>query len=585
MSRLFAPTLREVPAEAEVVSHQYLLRAGYIRKTASGVYSYLPLGWRVLRKIEDIVREEMDRAGGQEILLPALQPAEIWQESGRWDVYGKELFRLKDRHDRDFCLGPTHEEVITDLVRREISSYRDLPKLLYQIQTKARDEIRPRLGLIRCREFIMKDLYSFDRDQEGLEQSYRAMYRAYERIFTRCGLRFKAVEADSGAIGGKDSHEFMVLAATGEGVIAYCDACDYAANLERAVAAAAPAAPAEVAKERGLVPTPGRHTIEEVTAHLGVPPTRLVKTLIYRAIYRDREEPVAVLVRGDRDVNETKLKNALDALFVELADAALVEKVTGAPVGFAGPVGLSGVRILADPEATQVVNAVVGANQSDAHLINVNYGWDYQADAVLDLHNVAAGDPCPRCGAPLKTTRGIEVGHVFKLGTKYSEALHATFLGEDGEEHFIVMGSYGIGIPRTMAAAVEQNHDADGIIWPIPLAPYHVIIVPVNYAVSEQRALAEALYRELTAAGVEVLIDDRDERAGVKFKDADLMGFPFRITVGPRTLKEGRVELRRRATGTVSLLAQEDVVATLQTEIAAGYPQVDDGEADRTGVR
>jgi len=576
MSRLFAPTLREVPAEAEVISHQYLLRAGYIRKTAAGIYSYLPLGWRVLRKIEQVVREEMDRAGGQEVLLPALQPAEIWQESGRWDVYGKELFRLKDRHERDFCLGPTHEEIITDLVRREISSYRDLPKRLYQIQTKARDEIRPRLGLIRCREFIMKDLYSFDRDQAGLEESYQAMYRAYERIFRRLGLRFKVVEADTGAIGGKDSHEFMVLADTGEGVIVYCEACDYAANVERAAAGEVASDFQEPAEEMQAVPTPGRHSVEEVTAYLGVTAKRLVKTLIYRAVYRDREEPVAVLVRGDRDVNETKLKNALDALFVELADAGLVERVTGAPVGFAGPVGLRGVRILADLEVPRVVNAVVGGNKADLHLVNVNYGRDYQAEAVLDLRNAAAGDPCPRCGAPLKLTRGIEVGHIFKLGTKYSEALGATYLGEDGQEHYIVMGSYGIGIPRTMAAAVEQNHDADGIIWPFPIAPYHVIIVPVNYDVPEQQDLAESLYRELTAAGVETIIDDRDERAGVKFKDADLMGFPLRITVGPRALKEGKVELRRRADGSVLLLERAEVVARVKSEIAAGYPEVED---------
>lgn len=585
MSRLFAPTLREVPAEAEVISHQYLLRAGYIRKTAAGIYSYLPLAWRVLRKIEQIVREEMDRAGGQEVLLPALQPAEIWQESGRWDVYGKELFRLKDRHDRDFCLGPTHEEIITDLVRREISSYRDLPKLLYQIQTKARDEIRPRLGLIRCREFIMKDLYSFDRDQAGLEASYQAVFHAYERIFTRCGLKFRAVEADTGAIGGKDSHEFMVIADTGEAVIAYCDECNYAANLERAVAVAQPGPSGEETwRESQEVATPGRHSVEEVTAYLGVPPQRLVKTLIYRAIYRDREEPIAVLVRGDRDVNETKLKNVLDALFVELADAALVEEVTGAPVGFAGPVGLKGIRILADPEVPQVVNQVVGGNDADLHLVNVNYGRDYTAAEVVDLRNVAPGDPCPHCGAPLKLTRGIEVGHVFKLGTKYSEVLKATYLGEDGQEHYIVMGSYGIGIPRTMAAAVEQNHDADGIIWPFPIAPYHVTVVPVNYGEPEQRAEAEGLYRELTAAGVETVIDDRDERAGVKFKDADLMGFPLRITVGPRALKEGKVEIRRRAGGTVILVERGEVVSRIRAEIAAGYPEVKESQEANAGV-
>ncbi|MGI6604183.1 MAG: proline--tRNA ligase [bacterium] len=576
MSTLFAPTLREVPAEAEVISHQHLLRAGYIRKIAAGIYSYLPLAWRVLRKIEQIVREEMDRAGGQEVFLPALQPAEMWQESGRWYVYGKELFRLKDRHEREFCLGPTHEEIITDLVRREVSSYRDLPKLLYQIQTKFRDEIRPRLGLIRCREFVMKDLYSFDRDWAGLDASYQAMYTAYERIFTRCGLTFKAVEADSGAIGGKDSHEFMVLAATGEDEIAYCDSCDYAANLERAVAIPERVDDDSEPKEVERVATPGHHTIEQVAAFLDVPAKRLVKTLIYKAIYRDKEEPVAVLVRGDRDVNETKLKNALDALFVELADAELVETVTGAPMGFAGPLGLTGVRVLADPEVVQLVNQVVGGNEKDIHLVNVNHGRDYQASEVLDLRNVAEGDKCPRCGAKLKTTRGIEVGHVFKLGTKYSEALRATYLDENGIEQLIVMGSYGIGIPRTLAAAVEQNHDHDGIIWPMPIAPYHVTIVPVNYAVAEQRDEAESLYRELTAAGVETVIDDRDERAGVKFKDADLMGFPLRITVGPRALKEGKVELRRRVTGEVILLDRANVVAEVQKEIAAGYPCPDD---------
>lgn len=572
MSKLFAPTLREVPAEAEVVSHQYLLRAGYIRKTAAGVYSYLPLAWRVLHKIEAIVRQEMDRADGQEVLLPVLHPAELWQESGRWDVYGKELFRLKDRHERDFCLGPTHEEIITALARGEVSSWRDLPKRIYQIQTKFRDEIRPRLGLIRCREFIMKDLYSFDRDEEGLANSYQAMYEAYSRIFTRCGLKFRAVEADSGAIGGTGSHEFIVLAETGESVIAYCEACNYAANLERAITAPVTEAAGEEQLPMEKVSTPAQHTIEEVTSFLQVAAKKLVKTLIYRAIYRDREQLVAVAVRGDRDVNEIKLKNALDALEIELADAATVEGVTGAPVGFAGPVGLNKVPIMADPEVIVIVNAVVGANEADAHLINVNYGRDWTASQVIDLKNVTAGDPCPHCSASLKTTRGIEVGHIFKLGTKYSSALKATYLDESGQSRYIIMGSYGIGIPRTMAAAVEQCHDKDGIIWPVPIAPYHVTIVPVNYKDDRQRQLAEEIYAELMAAGVETIIDDRDERAGVKFKDADLMGFPLRITVGPRSLNEGKIELRLRADGTTWLVDKTEVVTKVQTEIAARQP-------------
>ena len=524
MSKLFAPTLREVPAEAEVASHQYLLRAGYIRKTAAGMYSYLPLAWRVLRKIENIVREEMDQAGGQEVLLPALQPAELWRESGRWDVYGKELFRLQDRHERDFCLGPTHEEIITALVRKEINSWRDLPLLLYQIQTKFRDEIRPRSGLIRCREFIMKDLYSFDRDEKGQSVSYKAMYKAYSKIFTRCGLKFKAVEADSGAIGGTGSHEFMVLAETGESVIVYCPSCDYAANLERAVSTPATADPSsKVEQPLQKVHTPSKYSIEEVTGFLNVPASKLVKTLLYRIIYRDREELAVVAVRGDRDVNEIKLKNALQALEVELADPITVERVTGAPVGFAGPVDLQGMPILADPEVTLINNAVVGANQHDYHLINVSYGRDWTATKIVDLKNVIEGDPCPRCNASLKTTRGIEVGHIFNLGTKYSVALKAMYLDENGASKPIIMGCYGIGIPRTMAAAVEQHHDRDGIIWPVSIAPYQVSIVPVNYNDKKQRLLAEELYFMLSKANVEVVIDDRDERAGVKFNDADLM--------------------------------------------------------------
>jgi prolyl-tRNA synthetase len=565
MSTLFAPTLREVPAEAEAISHQYLLRAGYIRKTAAGVYCYLPLAWRVLRKIEAIVREEMDRAGGQEVLLPALQPAELWQESGRWDVYGKELFRLKDRHERDFCLGPTHEEIITALVRGEINSWRDLPQRLYQIQTKFRDEIRPRLGLIRCREFIMKDLYSFDRDEEGIVASYKAMHQAYSNIFTRCGLKFRAVEADSGAIGGTGSHEFMVLAKTGESTIVHCPSCNYAANLERAVCA--PIGNGSITEDAlplKKVKTPAKQSIDEVATFLRLPAIKLVKTLLYRAIYRDYDELVVVAVRGDRDVNEIKLKNHLNALEVELADPATVQRVTAAPAGFAGPVGFQQVPILADPEVIAIRNAVVGANEADAHLINVNYDRDWTADQVLDLKNVTAGDLCPHCRTPLETNRGIEVGHIFNLGTTYSTALKAMYLDENGHSKPIIMGCYGIGIPRTMAAAVEQYHDKDGIIWPVPIAPYHVNIVPVNYKEDQQQLLAEELYRLLGEAGVETIIDDRNERAGVKFKDADLMGFPLRITVGPRSLKNNKVEIRRRVDGAIRLVDKRNIVKAIK---------------------
>ncbi len=543
MSELLAPTLRETPGEAEIASHQLLLRAGMMRKTAAGMYTYLPLGWRVLRKIMQIVREEMDAKGGQELLMSIVQPAELWRETGRWEEYGEEMFRLKDRHGREFCLGPTHEELITALVRADVRSYRQLPLLLYQIANKYRDEIRPRFGVMRGREFIMKDLYSFDRDEAGLDESYRKMYDAYSRIFRRCGLVARAVEADSGAIGGDVTHEFMVLADAGEAAVVYCTQCDFAANTEKAEAVAPPQpeGAADVPAPE-TVATPDVRTLDELSRSLSVGADQCLKTLIYEA----DGVPVAAVVRGDHELNEVKLKRVLGVTHLALAGAAVVERVTGAPVGFAGPVGLSGVRIVADPWAVAVQDAVAGANAADAHLRHVQPGRDWRPDVVADIRTVGAGDPCPRCGGTLAAARGIEVGQIFKLGTKYSKALGATYLDEQGEARPIVMGCYGIGVSRTMAAIIEQHHDEHGIIWPVSVAPYHVVIVPVMYEDEQQRQVAEDLYRELGAAGVEVVIDDREERAGVKFKDADLLGFPLRITIGPKSLKENQVELKSR---------------------------------------
>lgn len=545
MSRLYVPTLREVPAEAETPSHRLLLRAGFIRKTAAGIYTYLPLARRVLAKIERIVREEMDAAGGQEVLLPIVQPAEIWRESGRWEVYGEEMFRLRDRHGRDFCLGPTHEELITTLIGSEVRSYRELPLLLYQIQNKYRDEIRPRFGVMRSREFIMKDLYSFDEDEEGLERSYRAMFRAYGRVFARCGLDFRAVEADTGAIGGEASHEFMVLAGTGEAVIIHCPSCDYAANAEKAEAAPPlPEKPSDARMEE--VHTPGLRSVPEVAAFLGVPESRLIKTMLFVSA----RGPVAVLLRGTDTVNEVKLGHALggEAFHPAREDEAAA---IGVPLGFAGPCGLAGVRIIADPAVMAMGEAVVGANRTDYHLRGVVPGRDFRPDEVRSVRLAVAGDPCPRCGAPLAELRGVEVGHIFKLGTKYSAALGATFQDKNGEQRPFVMGCYGIGISRTMAAAVEQNYDEDGIKWPLPIAPYEAVVVPVNVNDPAQNEAARGLYSALGEAGVEVVMDDRDERPGVKFKDADLIGFPLRLTVGPRGLARGEVEVKDRRTGEV----------------------------------
>ena len=543
MSNLYAPTLREVPAEAEVVSHQLMLRAGMIRKAAGGVYSYLPLAWRTLRKIEQIVREEMDAKGGQEIAMPIVQPAEIWQQTGRWDVYGDEMFRLKDRHQRDFCLGPTHEEMVTTLVKSDVRSYRQLPLLVYQIQNKYRDEIRPRFGLMRGREFIMKDLYSFDRDTNGLDISYKKMYDAYTRIFTRCGLTFRPVEADPGAIGGSGTHEFMVLADSGEAAIAYCDSCDYAANVEKAELAPIASA-GESSLPLDTKETPKQRTIQEVAQFLSMHPDHLIKSLAYMT----EKGPVLALVRGDHEVNEIKLMNLLNVLQLELATEADIRTAFHSVPGYIGPIGLTGVTIVADASVMNLMNAACGANIEDQHHVNVNPGRDFKADNIADIRMIKESDPCPRCGAKVKTARGIEVGQVFKLHTKYSKALEASYLDENGQENLMVMGCYGVGVSRTMAAAIEQHHDDDGIIWPVSIAPYQVVIVPINIKDEAQMTLCEKLYEELKSAGVEVVFDDRDERSGVKFKDADLIGYPVRITIGPKALKENSVEVKVRRT-------------------------------------
>ncbi|NTV51440.1 MAG: proline--tRNA ligase [Candidatus Firestonebacteria bacterium] len=566
-SRTLIDTLKENPAEAEIVSHQLLMRGGFIRKVAAGIYDYLPLGRRVLLKLEAIVREEMDRAGALEVLLPILSPAELWQESGRWEKYGAELFRIRDRHDREFALGPTHEEVITDLVRKTVKSYRQLPVNLYQMHTKFRDEVRPRFGLMRCREFIMKDAYSFDRDEVGAEKSYQIMFETYQRIFKRCGLRFKAVEADSGAIGGSFSSEFMVLAETGEEGIATCPACSYAANTEKAQGALPDPSQAEAAlKPRELVATPGKHTVEEVAAFLNVTPRQLAKTMLYDA----DGQVVAAIIRGDREINEVKLKNALNAVNLVLASPEQIKAATGAPVGFAGPFGLQGVtQVLMDDSLQGAVNLVTGGNQADMHAVNVTPGRDFTPTRVLDLRLTRAGDLCPRCGKPLDLERGIEVGHVFKLGLKYSEAMHAAFLDEAGQEKLCVMGCYGIGVSRIAAAAIEQNYDEFGIKWPLALAPYAVVLLPVAPKDPAAMAMAEDVYAELQAAGVDVLLDDREERAGVKFKDADLIGFPLRLTFG-KSVAENLIELKHRSTGQVEMVPRSEVVAKIKALIQAG---------------
>lgn len=543
-------TLREVPAEAEIPSHILLLRAGMIRKLASGIYGFMPLGWRSVRKIEQIVREEMDRAGAQEILMSAIQPAELWRESGRWTAYGPELWRIRDRNGRDFCLGPTHEEVFTDIVRDSISSYRQLPQMLYQIQHKYRDEARPRFGLMRSREFIMKDCYSFDADQEGLDRSYRAMYDAYSRVFTRCGLFFRAVEADTGAIGGSNSHEFTAFSEVGESEIAYCGNCDMAATVERAECRDdAPSPESEELLPLTEVLTPGTRTIEAVAAYLGLDIKKTIKALLFVTYDEEGNENgyVAAFVRGDRELNMTKLINALGIAEhqIAFADEEKMGAATGCVGGFTGPVALHDCKIVVDSELPGQRNMCAGACKKDRHLINVNYGRDYTGDIVKDIKVLREGDPCPCCGAPVRYTRGIEVGQVFKLGTKYSLPMGATYKDDNQQEHPIVMGCYGIGVTRTLAAIVEQNHDDKGIIWPVNVAPYQVIITLMKPEDEDQAAAAEELCGRLQAGGAEVLLDDRDERPGVKFNDADLTGIPIRITVGRRA-GEGIVEYKLR---------------------------------------
>ncbi len=569
MSKMHIKTLRETPNEAEIPSHILLLRAGMIRKLVSGVYGFMPLGWRALRKIENIVREEMDAAGAQEILMSAVQPAELWQESGRWDAYGPELWRIKDRSGRDFCLGPTHEEIFTDIVRNDISSHRQLPVNLYQIQTKYRDEARPRFGLMRSREFIMKDAYSFDRDYEGLDASYKAMYDAYARIFTRCGLTFRPVEADTGAIGGSNSHEFTAISEVGESEIAYCQTCSMAANVERADCRDASADDDSVEMlPLEAVHTPGTKTIEEVAGFLGVKAEKTIKALLFVKYDEKGNENgyVAAFVRGDRELNMIKLVNALGIPehAIAFADEDAMGEKTGAVGGFTGPVGLHDCVVVVDSELTGLKNLVAGACRKDYHLKNVNYGRDYKGDIVKDIKVLKEGDPCPVCGAPVKHARGIEVGQVFKLGTKYSEAMKATYKDENQKERPIVMGCYGIGVTRTLAAVVEQCHDDNGIIWPVAVAPYHVIITLMKPDDPVQLALAEGIGQKLEEAGVEVMLDDRDERPGVKFKDADLLGIPVRITVG-RMAPEGRVEYKlRRDEDKTEMTADEAVKAAIE---------------------
>ncbi|MDF3002416.1 MAG: proline--tRNA ligase [Bacillota bacterium] len=574
LSKMYIRTLREVPNEAEIPSHIWLLRAGMIRRLVSGVYGFMPLGFRSVRKIEDIVREEMDAKGGQEIHMSALQPAELWQESGRWYAYGPEMWRLRDRNEREFCLGPTHEEIFTDIVRSEVSSYRQLPLNLYQIQTKYRDEKRPRFGLMRSREFVMKDAYSFDRDWEGLDQSYLDMYDAYERVFTRCGLVFRAVEADTGAIGGSASHEFTALSEVGESEIAYCGSCDMAATSERAECVDdTPSSEAELPMEK--VVTPGTKTIAEVAGFLKVDEKQTIKALLFR-VYGEAEASVsyvAAFIRGDRELNMTKLVNALGVPehAVEFADEAEMGAVTGSVGGFTGPVGLHDCKIIVDRELVGLKNLVAGACEKDHHLINVNYGRDYQGDIVTDLKLIKAGDKCPVCGAPVKMARGIEVGQVFKLGTKYSKSMGAYYKDENMNDQLIIMGCYGIGVTRTLAAIVEQHHDENGIIWPMSVAPYHVIVTVVNTEDEQQAILAETIYQELLKAGVEALIDDRKERPGVKFKDADVLGIPVRITVGKKAA-EGVVEYKLRKESTFSEIsaatAASDAIAYVRAELS-----------------
>ena len=564
-SKILIPTLKESPADAEVISHKLMVRAGMIRQMAAGIYSTLPLGLRVFKKVEQIIREEMNRIGGQEVFLPSVQPAELWEESGRWEFYGKELLRLKDRHDREFCYGPTHEEIITDIVRRDVHSYRQLPITLYQIQTKFRDEVRPRFGIMRGREFTMKDAYSFHTTEESTRETYSQMAEAYSRIFERCGLDFKMVEADSGTIGGSFSHEFVVLADSGEDRIGFCDSCDYASNLEKAEARAAkPNNESTSEEDIKEVPTPGKKSVKEVTQFLNVSSDKLIKTIVFET----DQGLVAGLVRGDREINPVKLKNLIDCEWLNPAPEELITKETGVPCGYLGPVGVQ-LKVFADTEIKHMSNGITGANKADTHLTGVQFGRDLKVEKVGDLKNVNEGDRCPKCDSgKYKIKRGIEVGHIFILGAKYSEAMKAHYLDDQGKEKPMIMGCYGIGVGRTAAAAIEQNYDEKGIIWPLPLAPFQAVILPVNFKVDAVRSAAETIYKTLWEQGVETLLDDRSDRLGVKFKDAELLGIPLQIIIGPKNLDEGKVELKSRKTGESKFISFPGEISTVPEILA-----------------
>lgn len=571
MSKLFVQTQREFPADAEVVSHKMLARAGYIKKLTSGVYNFLPLMWRVLKKVEDIIRDEMDKAGAQELLMPFVQPKELWEQSGRWNAYGGELMRLKDRHGREMCLGPTHEEIITSIARDSLKSYKQLPVNLYQIQSKFRDERRPRFGLLRGREFIMKDAYSFASNQEDLDKEYQNMWQAYTNIFNRCGLATKAVQSDSGAIGGNVSHEFMVITDTdaGENDVFYCDDCDYAANSNHAISNLPEAVLDGKFDKAEIIDTPNTHSIDELSEFLNIPSTVICKSLVYII----DKAPVIALIRGDKAVEETKLLNAVGGVEIRIATSGEIEEMMkengfDAVAGFIGPKGLKkygeyDIKFVADKTVENLKNFVVGINQNDKHLVGANWGVDVELPEIkADIRLVEAGEFCPQCGKPLKVTRGIEVGNIFQLGTKYSKPMNAVYLDSDGKAKPYIMGCYGIGVTRTAAAAVEAHHDDFGIKWPLSIAPYHAVVVPVSVKDELQMKTAEKIYNDLLAQGVEVVIDDRDERPGVKFKDADLIGFPYRITVG-KTISEGKVEFVTRATGEKKDVTSDEAVKTV----------------------
>lgn len=565
-SRLYSPTLRELPADAVVVSHQYMLKAGMMRKVGNGIYSFLPLAWRSIQKVEKIIREEINKTGAQEIMMPIVQPAELWQKTGRWDVFGPEMFKLKDRNEREYCLGPTHEELVTSLIQMDTTSYKQLPVSVYQIQNKYRDEKRPRFGLMRSREFIMKDGYTFDADEEGLDKQYKLMYDAYSRIFTRCGLTFRPVIADSGAIGGTGSHEFEVLADSGEADIVYCENCDFAANIE-AVDPLTIKSDIHNDKEKEIVETPGQHTIEMVCDFLHAPVKQSVKAVVYNV----DGLVVLAMVRGDHEVNETKIQHIYNAINVDMASDEDLKKV-GLTAGYISPIGLKRTKefdILVDPTVMEMQDACCGANEKDKHYIHVNPARDFKDVRVETIRQIEEGDTCPHCGGKIVRCRGIEVGQVFKLGTKYSEALHATFLDNQGKSHPFVMGCYGIGVTRTVAASIEQNHDADGIIWPVAIAPYEVVIVPANNKSEEVMEAAKKLYDSMEDSRDEVVLDDRNERAGIKFKDADLIGYPVRVTIGKKWQQSGSVEIKIRRSGEVVEVpleeAKDKVLEILQT--------------------